>query len=581
MRVISPIQVGRAGRAVFVSGLLLAGCGGDSIQTSGSGPFDAADYRTIRVAHLDDSSSDWVEVPQADPQDSGEFRDVELSTFGTEELLSGASAAMRTVASKILFDGQKGIGRYFAANFEGPPIGGDSGGDSLQRAEFLENFKSFLGGFDQIRDLGFKEISVEKSEGDEIFLQLETKLTILGRSGGDMRAVVMRFPSVMAPIDGLWRFVRWGDVTLQDRRGSELHFLERTHEVGLRPSFEDRVRIPGENLASLLYVNGGLVLTDMDLDGDLDVYVTRLGANFHFLGDGKGRFEEVDNGSRDEGHGHGALFIELDSDGDLDLVIANNALMIPELPSTILWNESGRYKAEGTLGRVEGYATALAAADYDADGDLDVFMGRYGDATLNHSYSAARDAPPDLLWRNDGARKLRDAAPEAGIHNTGWTLAATFGDYDADGDQDLYISNDFGTNELYKNRGDATFEEVASTLGAADLGNGMGANWVDYDRDGDLDLYSVNMYSTAGNRVLKARLRQLNDETVDGLKKMAAGNTMLRNDGSGAFSDVSGHVGCQNAGWAWGTEFFDYDSDGDLDMLIANGYWSSKLQRDL
>ena len=566
--------------ALAAAGLLLPGCGGEGgVRTSGNGPFDAGSYRTIRVAHLDDSPADWVEVPQADPQDHGQFREVDLSAFGTEELLSGATAAMRTISSKVLFEEGKGIGRYFATRFEGPSLDGRSG--TLERKAFLDGFRRFLDGFERIRDMGFKEVSVERGEGDDVRLLLETKLTILGVSGGGMRAVVMRFPSVMEPVEGLWRFTRWGHVTLDDRRGEEIHFLERTKEVGLRPHFEDRVRIPGENLASLLYVNGGLVLTDTDRDGDLDVYVTRQGKNFHFLGDGKGQFHEVDDGSRDRGHGHGALFVELDADGDLDLVLANNALATPEDPTRVLWREGERYEPKNSLGAVDGYATAIAAADHDNDGDLDLFVGRYGDATKDHAYSDARDAPPDLLFRNEGARVLRDVAEEAGIRNTGWTLAATFGDYDADGDQDLYISNDFGTNELYRSRGDGTFEEVAAGLGAADLGNGMGANWVDYDRDGDLDLYSVNMYSTAGNRVLENRLAKISDETVEGLKKMAAGNTMLRNEGDGVFSDVSDEIGCRNAGWAWGTEFFDYDSDGDLDMLIANGYWSSKLQRDL
>ncbi|MAB78926.1 MAG: hypothetical protein CMJ89_06165 [Planctomycetes bacterium] len=566
-------------RVGLVAGVILSGCS-ESVQTSGSGPFDARSYRTIRVAHLDDSKLDWVEVPEADPEDGGRFREVELSTFGTEELLSGATAAMRTIASRILFDEMKGIGHFFADGFQGPSLDGRS--STLERTAFLNGFREYLSGFDRIRDLGFKELSVERAEGDDVHLRLEVKLSVLGRSGSAMRHAVLRFPAVVAPVEGYWRFLRWGNVSIDDRRGSEIHFLERTKEVGLRAHFEDRVRIPGENIAALLYVNGGLVLTDTDGDGDLDIYVTRLGANFHFKNDGKGRFDNVakEDGSADEGHGHGALFVELDGDGDLDLVVANNALMTPEFPTTVLWNEGERFEADGGLGDVSGYGTAVAGADYDNDGDLDVFVGRYGDAAQEHSYSTARNAPPDLLFQNDGERRLRDAAAAAGIHNTGWTLAATFGDYDVDGDQDLYISNDFGINELYKNRGDGTFEEVAHLLGAADLGNGMGANWVDHDRDGDFDLYSVNMYSTAGKRVLEAQLEQLSGETIDGLKKMAGGNTMLRNDG-GTFVDVSADVGCRDAGWAWGTEFFDYDSDGDLDMLIANGYWSSKRRRDL
>jgi hypothetical protein len=103
----------------------------------------------------------------------------------------------------------------------------------------------------------------------------------------------------------------------------------------------------------------------------------------------------------------------------------------------------------------------------------------------------------------------------------------------------------------------------------------MGVTWFDYDRDGHLDVYVSNMYSTAGNRILARGHGKLPPERLARLKKMARGNTLLRNQGDGTFRDVTGDAGVGPAGWAWGTQPYDYDNDGWPDLYVANGFRTS------
>ena len=154
------------------------------------------------------------------------------------------------------------------------------------------------------------------------------------------------------------------------------------------------------------------------------------------------------------------------------------------------------------------------------------------------------------------------------------TLQATWADYDADGDADLYLANDFARDNLFRNDGPDGFIEVTSAAGADTYGFGMGASFGDYDGDGLQDLYVSNMYSKAGRRIL-AQFNGIDDDYV----KSAEGNVLYRQGPTGQFEQVSAleppGLAVAEAGWSWGGQFADFDNDGDLDIYALSGYFTA------
>ncbi|MGI9456881.1 MAG: FG-GAP repeat domain-containing protein, partial [Aeoliella sp.] len=146
-------------------------------------------------------------------------------------------------------------------------------------------------------------------------------------------------------------------------------------------------------------------------------------------------------------------------------------------------------------------------------------------------------------------------------------------DYDNDGDQDLYVANDYGKNCLYRNH-NGHFSDVADAAEVIDFGSGMSVDWADYDRDGHIDLYVGNMFSTAGGRITSqaAFLPDAEGDQRSIYARFAKGNTLFRNRGDGHFADVGAATGVEHARWAWSSVFADINNDGWEDLLVANGY---------
>ncbi|MCA9211690.1 MAG: VCBS repeat-containing protein, partial [Planctomycetales bacterium] len=154
--------------------------------------------------------------------------------------------------------------------------------------------------------------------------------------------------------------------------------------------------------------------------------------------------------------------------------------------------------------------------------------------------------------------------------------------YDNDGDQDLYVANDFGRNNLYRNEG-GRFVDVAAAAGVEDMSAGMSVSWGDYDRDGLIDLYVGNMFSSAGNRITYQR--RFRDDPSNELRakfqRHARGNTLFRNLGDGSFEDVSVASNVEMGRWSWGSNFVDFNNDGWDDLLVGNGMVTSVDPHDL
>ena len=205
-------------------------------------------------------------------------------------------------------------------------------------------------------------------------------------------------------------------------------------------------------------------------------------------------------------------------------------------------------------------------------------------------YHDANDGAPNILYRNEitadttGAWRFADVTDDVGLgqNNTRHSLAAAWEDFDGDGDQDLYVANDYGRNCLYRNDG-GSFVDIAPDAGVVDYGNGMSVSWGEVDRDGRMDLYVGNMWSSAGNRVTAHAqfMSDGDDETKELYKRFAKGNSLFRNLGDRTFADIGDEMGVEVGRWAWSSLFADINNDGWEDLLVANGFITTEDSGDL
>lgn len=323
---------------------------------------------------------------------------------------------------------------------------------------------------------------------------------------------------------------------------------------------------------------GGAAFFDYDNDGDLDLYTVNGATvntyrqksgpgNVLYRNRGNGTFADValPAGVGDRSWGMGCTVGDIDGDGHRDLYVTNYG------PNVLYRNRGNGTFADISTG-VAGndYSSSAAFFDYDGDGDLDLYVANY----LVYDF----DSPPDkvctyegieifcgpqglpgaadLFYRNNGDNTFTDVTRPSGISwaNRYYGLGVLPEDFDNDGDIDIFVANDATPNVLFDNNRDGTFSEIGLKAGIAynEYGEeeaGMGVSGGDYDADGDLDLYITHFFRES--------------------------NTFYRNDGPGHFKDVTAQTGLEEPTLGmlgWGTQFFDYDRDGDLDLFVANGH---------
>jgi hypothetical protein len=345
-----------------------------------------------------------------------------------------------------------------------------------------------------------------------------------------------------------------------------------------------------------VYGHHGLAAGDADGDGIDDLYICMPPGlpNLLYRGRGDGSFEDVSRSSGADlldGVSH-ALFLDLDGDGDQDLFLVTEGGII------VLANDGrGRFRERpsgleaGDLGR--STPIAAAAADYDLDGDIDVYVCSYvfwrgaagsAGSRLPLPYHEAQNGAPNFLLQNQGDGRFVDATAAARLDrgNDRFSFAASWGDYDGDGHPDLYVANDFGSNNLYRNQGGGTFEEVTAAAGVADTGAGMSVAWEDYDNDGRLDLYVGNMLSAAGRRVTGTSDYKSDAPELQGIyRRHARGNSLFWNRGDGGFDDRSLEGSAYFGRWAWASDFIDFNLDGIEDIAVQNGFITNPRAHDL
>ena len=331
---------------------------------------------------------------------------------------------------------------------------------------------------------------------------------------------------------------------------------------------------------------------DINGDGRDDLYVCQPGGlpNRLFVqnADGSAAERSAELGVDWLESTHGALFVDLDNDGDQDLLAGLE-------PGVMIHENDGKGHFTPRTAKLLPAALpySLAAADYDLDGDIDIYVCCYNRRKgANRHLVFARPVPyhdannggRNVLLRNDGRWRFSHATVRAGldVKNRRFSYAAAWEDFDNDGDQDLYVANDFGRNNLYRNDS-GRFTDIAAAAGAEDISPGMSSCWGDYDNDGWMDLYVSNMFSSAGNRITsQGRFHQgASDKTRAEFRRHARGNTLLKNLGDGRFNDVSGEAGISIGRWAWGSKFADLNNDGWEDLLVTNGFITQQDTGDL
>lgn len=329
----------------------------------------------------------------------------------------------------------------------------------------------------------------------------------------------------------------------------------------------------------------GLAVGDVDGDGFEDLYLCQPGGlpNRLLLHRPEGGLRDVSAAAGVDllDHSSSALLADLDGDSNLDLLVAT-------AKGLVFFANDGAGRFEQRLLRERSLATSLAAADFDADGDLDVYvcsyLSPYERDDLPMPYALAENGEANQLLRNDGPWSFVDATVEHGLdqNNRRFSFAAAWEDFDDDGDQDLYVANDFGRNNLYRQQ-DGRFRDVAAELGVEDVSAGMGVSWGDADGDGRMDLYVTNMHTPAASRLTGVQgFREDSSAAARAAyRDHAMGNSLLLNRGGRGFEERAEASGTNLGRWGWGALFVDVDNDGAPDLFAPNGFVTGERVDDL
>ncbi|MDA2934895.1 VCBS repeat-containing protein [Acidobacteria bacterium AH-259-D05] len=460
----------------------------------------------------------------------------------------------------------------------------------MTREEIGRMWEAFLAHFSELEDARFKVVQATFDEEGQTG-EAELKFFLIGRDPNGLREWIQGTAAVtLERAQGdTWAIQGMMIDCVESLLAATDVFSEVSEPAGVS------ARLPllgAQNSRPYSFYWHGAAAVDIDLDGDADLFVTADYRNYLYLNDGAGKFREasaeasLQNTSDPEVAGGTApLLLDIDNDGDSDLFLSmwdkqklfENRL-VPD--GQLIFRDIS--EESGVAVRTNGLSAV--AADINNDGLPDIYVCGYGrfdhpETGLTAFYRPGNGGR-NLLFVNQGHGRFREMAKEYGVDDPRWSQAAAFFDFEGDGDQDLYVSNDWGDNALYLNEGNH-FRDATLESGASKPGFGMGVSLGDYDNDGDLDIHASYMSSTAGSRVLALVDRfSMPDKDLSLWHAMAAGNRIYENLGKGTFRDVSEAAGPFLAGWAWGGGFLDLDNDGWQDLHSPNGLWSGRSQED-
>lgn len=480
-------------------------------------------------------------------------------------------------------------------------VSGDFDGEDRERFIFhtksegrgrsdSEDSKPLLYGFKGVQDLVFKKEAGRWAL--EEWRQLELKL---------IRSPYQLFEDVLAD-------------SLPDADALKKAQRSYMDEITLATSKSGTFELPDDKYvkwATLTadHVFPSVAVVDYDNDGFDDLFLTaRWGPTQLLRNQGDGTFKDVSKGSGLEFDYlvNCALFVDLDNDGDSDAIIGRSME-----PAVYLINEGGIFKDQtAELSDLDShkqyFVSGISACDVNRDGLTDIYLSTYPplakqDTGFEHVFlneferkkyiklKAEKDRWVDtpgtanVLLMNRGQGKLERVPYDEVLSQWRRSYQAVWADIDQDGDDDLYVCNDFAPDALIRNdtppgATDPIFEDITDERLKQDgVGFGMGASFGDFDQDGDLDLYVSNMFSKAGNRIFNKL-----DSVDERLKAAAAGCFLYVNeDGKLTHSDPKrGGFAVNQVGWSYGGQWTDLDNDGKLDLYVPTGFYTAPKELD-
>ncbi len=343
-----------------------------------------------------------------------------------------------------------------------------------------------------------------------------------------------------------------------------------------------------------IYMGGGVAVGDINNDGLADVFFTgNMVKNRLFLNKGDMKFEDISSKANVYGDNRwytGAAMVDINADGFLDIYVSvagqdgvkKNQLYINNGDLTFT-ERAAEYGLDDA-----GQSIQTTFFDYDHDGDLDVYVANYPTTsfkTPNSVYrfmmNKAELEKSNHLYRNDGENQFTDVTKISGVANFGLSISATVADYNNDGWEDIYVSNDFSTPDfLYMNNGDGTFSDKLKESTKQTSFYGMGSDAADFNNDGLIDLIQMDM-APEDNKRSKANMASMNPqlfwETVNaGFHYQYMYNSLQLNRGIGKdslpiFSNVAWIAGVSSTDWSWAPLMADFDNDGWKDLFVSNG----------